>query len=163
MTCNTVVPKPRALDEDEFHSTFLVQLARLSKVHTPAKVAQALGYTSKRQLTNLAGGSLPGLLAYYNLLALDSSAHDEIDREYGHRKVPVDALCTSDPVAAKMAALLTKAIEAECPDSPGGVSVTLHEILGMDETILRDVHRRLGGWIDQIDEARKPPLRAVER
>lgn len=161
MTSNTVVPKARPLDEDEFHSTFLVLLARINKAHGAAKVAQALGYTTKRQLTNLASGSLPSLLGYYNLLVLDQSAHDELDREYGARKVPVSALCTSDPVAAKMAALLTRAIEAESPDSPGGTAVILQEILRMDEAILRDVHRRLGGWIDQIDEARKPRIRSV--
>lgn len=162
MTRNAVVPKLGPLTEDDFHASFMQALSRLTRQHGEARLALWLG-VSVRQLGNIRRGSLPTADKIWNLLAHDTSAHDEMDREFGHRKVPVDALCTSDPVAAKMAALLTKAIEAECPNSPGGVVVTLHEILGMDEAILRDVHRRLGGWIDQIGEARRPALRTVRQ
>jgi hypothetical protein len=163
---DTVVPEARALDEDEFHAEFMVLLAAMNKRHTPAKVAQALGYTTKRQLANLSSGSLPGLRNFYNLLALDASAHDPLDRAYGHRKVPTGAICSSDPVSSKMATLLSRAIEAESPNSHGGVAVTRHEILNMaatptDEGMMRDVARTLCLWVTELDEAQKPRLRGV--
>jgi hypothetical protein len=160
MSDSTVVHEIRPLDEDEFHASFMLVLARLNKDHTPAKVAHALGYSTKRQLANLANGSLPGLRAYYNLLALDQSAHDELDREYGHRKVPYDAKCFSDPVSAKMATLLARTIEAEMPSSPGGCEVTAHEVRAMastpeGEAMLREVARKTAHWVVLLEEARK--------
>ncbi len=162
MSSRPVVPKWHPLTEDDFHAVFLQSLARLIATHGEGQVALWLG-VSVRQLRNIKAGSLPTADKIWNLLAYDPSAHDEMDRKFGARNVPADALCSSDPVAAKMAAVLTKAIEAECPDSHGGTTVTLHEIFRMDEAVLREVHRRLGGWVDQIDDARKPTLRAVHQ
>lgn len=157
MTANTVVRKTEPLTEEQFGATFRQMLNRLIRRHGEAQVALWLGVSVRHLGTNvLRGSSLPTADKIWNLLAHDHSAHDEMDREFGQRNVPVDALCSSDPISAKMAALLTRAIEAESPDSPGGTAVILHEILSMDEGILREVHRRLGGWIDQLDETRKP-------
>lgn len=157
MNSNPVVPKIEPLTEEQFHAVFLQSLSRMIVQHGQARVALWLGVTV-RQLSNIKAGSLPTADKIWNLLAHDPSAHDEMDRKFGARNVPHDALCSSDPIAAKMAALLTRAIEAESPDSPGGADVTLHELLGMDEATLRAVHRELGGWIDRLEEAKGPRL-----
>lgn len=169
MRPDTVVPEPRALDEDEFHAEFMVLLAAANKRWGQAKVAQALGYTTKRQLANLANGSLPNLRGFYNLLALDATLHDPLDRAYGQRKVPTEAVCSTDPVSAKMASLLSRIIDAERPESPGGPNVVLQEICELartpeGETMLRDVAAASARWVAMLDDARKPSqLKAVGR
>lgn len=160
MPDNTVVPKIEPLAEDHFHAIFLQALSRLITAHGEGKVALWLG-VSVRQLRNIKAGSLPTADKIWNLLAHDRSAHDEIDRQYGARKVPSNAICSTDPVSADMAALLTKAIEAEDPESPGGRDVTLHEIISMPERVMRDVHRTIGGWIERLEDARGPALKVV--
>lgn len=157
MTRDTVVQKIEPLTEDCFHAVFLQALSRMIATHGEGRVALWLGVSS-RQLRYIKGGALPTADKIWNLLAHDESAHDEIDRKYGARKVPTSAVCSTDPIAVRMAALLTRAIEAELPDSPGGQEVVLSEILKMDEATMRAVHRRLGGWIDRIDEHRKPSI-----
>lgn len=148
---NSVVREIRPLDEDEFHAAFMVMLSGLNRAHSPAKVAQALGYTTKRQLANLANGSLPNLRAFYNLLTLDTKAHDAVDADYGLRKVPRDALCTSDAAAAPaLVAALHKVIEAEADGEK-----THTELLGM-ENELREAGKAIEHLLARIADIRKP-------
>ncbi|MHB9879118.1 hypothetical protein ACSMXM_05590 [Pacificimonas sp. ICDLI1SI03] len=156
----TVVPKAEPLTEEQFHAVMMQGLSRMTRVHGKAKVAQALG-VSVRHLGNIAGGSLPSPDKLFNLLALDQTAHDEIMADYGKRSVPLGAMCSSDPVAAKKAMLLAKVIEAEKADSDGGKTVTLHEIIGFGEDELRDISATMNGWIARLDAARKPHVRAA--
>lgn len=155
---NTVVPKIRALDEDEFHREFMAMLGRLIRNHGPAKVAQALGYSSKRQLANLTNGSLPTLRGFYNLLSLEETAHDEVDRAYGQRKVAEDAVCSSDPLTLALITLARDVAEAEAPDSPGGSRVADSELRAMDESLIRKINRVTKTWLDRLDEFRKPRI-----
>jgi hypothetical protein len=151
------------LTEDQFHAAFLQSLARLCGIYGDGQVAVWLG-VCRKQLKNIKGGSLPTADKIWNLLAYDASAHDEIDRKFGSRNVPHDAVCSSDPVAARLSRVLTAAIEAESPESHGGSVVTLKEIRAMDEDAMRAVHRTLAGWIDRLDNEREAPaLRAVGR
>lgn len=157
MAENNGVPKVLPITEEKFRARFLQSLNRLIGDHGEAKVALWLGVSTRHLGGNvLRGSAIPTADKIWNLLAHDESAHDEIDREYGAKKVPLASHCTTDPIAAKMAALLTRAIEAESPQSPGGTVVTYHEIAGMDEPTLRAVHRRLGAWIDQLEAPRAP-------
>lgn len=155
-TAHSVVRKIEALDEDEFHRHFMVILGRLIGTHGQAKVAQALGYTSKRQLANLTNGSLPTLRGFYNLLTLEDTAHDEIDKAYGQKKVGIDVVCSTDPLTLEMIALAHETAEDESDDSPGGTVITDHELLGKDEARLRRVYRTIGGWLDRIEHLRRP-------
>lgn len=158
---NSVVPKIAALDEDEFHGHFMALLGRMIRDHGPAKVAQALGYSSKRQLANLTNGSLPSLRAFYNLLALDESAHDEIDKAYGQKKVSRSAVCASDPLTIALITLARDVAEAEDHESPGGHKVTDGELRVMDESLLRKVNRVTGTWLDRLEGMRLPRPRVV--
>lgn len=153
---HTVVRKIDPLGEDDFHAAFMVLLSRMVKQHGQENVAYALGYSSKRQLANLASGSLPSLRAFYNLLTLDECAHDELDAEYGLRKVDKDAMCSSDPLTRDMIALAHETAEDEAPDSDGGRVVTDQELLAKDEARLRRVYRTLGTWLHRIETIRKP-------
>lgn len=153
---NTVVRKISALDEDEFHRAFMGMLGRLIKDHGAAKVSDALGYTSKRQLANLTNGSLPTLRGFYNLLTLEETAHDEVDKAYGQKKVAQGAVCTSDPLTLSLITLARDVAEAEAPDSPGGHSVTDCELRKMDESLVRKIHRVTGTWLHRLDEIRRP-------
>lgn len=151
------------LPEDVFHATFMQALSRLIARHGDARVALWLG-VSRRHLLSIKGGTLPSADKIWNLLAYDRSAHDEIDRRYGACKVSSSAKSAAiDPVAHDMATLLTLAIEAESPDSPGGRDVTLHEILAMPQHTLREVHRTLGSWIERLDVARTETLSGEQR
>lgn len=153
---DTVVPNIAALDEDEFHGHFMAMLGRMIRDHGPAKVAQSLGYTTKRQLANLTNGSLPNLRAFYNLLALDETAHDEIDKAYHQKKVARSAVCSSDPLTLALITLARDVAEAEAPDSPGRQAVTDGELRDMDESLLRKVHRVTGTFIDRLEAMRRP-------
>lgn len=155
MSGANVVPNVKPLPEDRFHAVFLQSLSRLIAAHGEGVIALWLG-VSRRQLRNIKADALPTADKIWNLLAFDDSAHDEIDRKYGARNVPVDAFCSTDPIAVRLSILLTRAIEAESADSHGGPAVTLAEIRSMDEAVLRGVQRCLGGWIDQLDRAREP-------
>lgn len=91
-------------------------------------------------------------------------ALDPIHRAYGERSVPRDAVCSSDPISSKLAALLSQTIDMERPDSDGGPVTTLREILAMDEKVLRQCARTLASWVEFVDAYRAgeaPKLRTV--
>lgn len=163
MTDNTVVPKIAPLDEEQFHAAMMEAITRQIANHGKGQVAVALGVTV-RQLANLGAGSFPRVDRIYNLRTLDPEALDPIDRKQGVRSVPRDAVCSSDPVSSKLAALLSRTIDIEKPDSDGGVGATLREVLDLDEVTLRDCACKLVAWIEMIDAYRagdKPKLRVA--
>jgi len=154
MTDNTVVPNKQPLTETDFRSTWLVTLARLCREHGDGKVAMWLG-VSERHLRNIKSGtSLPSADKLWNLLAFDASAHDELDAAYGVKNVSSDSVCTSDPMTIDMISVAHEVAVSEAPDSPGGKSITDHELLNKNEARLRRVHRTVGSWIDRIDRMR---------
>ncbi len=155
-----VVQQKQPLTEEEFHNAMMVALTRLYQKHGKAKVADWLG-VSVRQLANIAAGSLPAPHRLHNLLTHDDSALDAIDREYGVRRVPRDAVCSSDPVSTKLAMLLTRTIDIEHPDSEGGVDATLSELLNLPDDILRAVAQKTSGWVERIDAHRHGKPKAV--
>lgn len=155
-TRNPVVRNIKPLDEDDFHGHFMALLGRLIRNHGQAKVAQALGYTSKRQLANLMNGSLPSLLGYYNLLALEPTAHDEIDHAYGQQKVPDGAKCSSDPLTLDLITLARDVAEAESAHSHGKQTITDGELRGMNESLIRKVHHVTGSWLERLEAIRRP-------
>ncbi|MGK2908769.1 MAG: hypothetical protein ACSLE1_03070 [Sphingobium sp.] len=159
---NTVVPNISPLDEDEFHGHFMAMLGRLMRDHGAAKVAQALGYTTKRQLANLTTGSLPTLRGYYNLLALEKTAHAEVDKAYGQQKVDLEAVCSTEPLTFALICLAKDVAEAEDPSSPGGVAVYDSELRDMDEALVRKINRVTGTWIERLEAMRRPRVRAVQ-
>lgn len=164
MADNTVVPQSRALDEEEFHAAMMEAITAAVGRHGRAKVASVLGFNSVRQLGNIAAGSFPAPWRLYNLLSLGDDALDKIDRKYGRRGVPRDAVCSSDPISSRLAALLSRTIEMERPDSPGGPAVKLRELLMLDEAELRHCAHTLAGWVELIDAYRcgeAPKLKAV--
>ena len=163
MTSNSVVPQILPLDEEEFHAAMMEAISAAISRHGRAKVASVLG-VSVRQIGNIANGSFPAPWRLWNLLALDGAALDKIDRRYHRRGVPADAVCSSDPVSSKLAHLLSRTIEMERPDSPGGGGVKLRELLALDEDELRFCARQLSGWVERIDRYRsheRPSLRVV--
>ena len=162
MSDNTVVREVRALDEDEFHREFMIMLGRLIGTHGPAKVAHALGYTSKRQLGNLTNGSLPTLRGFYNLLTLEDTAHDEVDKAYRAKKVAEGSVCASDPLTLSLITLARDVAAAEAPDSPGEHAVTDSELRKMDEGLIRKVHRVTGTWLTRLEEIRRPRMVAAK-
>lgn len=156
MSDNSVVPEPRPLTEDEFRGSWLLTLARLCRTHGDGKVALWLG-VSERHLRNVkAGIALPTADKLWNLLAYDQSAHDELDGEYGLRNVGKDAVCASDPLTLSLITLARDVAAAEAPDSPGAHIVTDCELRGMDESLLRKVHRVTGTWLERLEEMRRP-------
>lgn len=165
---DTVLPNNQPIDEVRFHAAMMECVSRQVSQHGPGKVAQIMGL-SIRQLGNLGNGSFPRADRLANLRALDRDALDPIHRLYGERAVPRQAVCTSDPISAKMALLLSRTIEIERPESDGGEKATLGEILGLcasaeDEAALRKIARVCAGWLEMVDAYRageRPNLRAV--
>lgn len=153
MADNSVVPPFQPLTEDDFHNAMMTALTRMYQKHGKAQVAEWLG-VSVRQLANIAGGSLPAPHRLFNLVTRDPDALDAIDREYGLRRVPRDAICSSDPVSTKLAQLLTRTIEIEHPTSDGGTDATLAELLLLPEDVLRAVASKTAGWVERIDAHR---------
>lgn len=163
MTDNTVLPKKRKLGEDEFHDLAVKVVSDAVANHGRETVAQTMDI-STRQLGNIMGGSTPAAFRLYNLRALDPDALDPIDRRYGCRSVPRDAVCSSDPVSSKLARLLAHSIEIERPDGDGGESATLRELLTLPEAELRAAASTLAGWVERIDAYRDgaaPKLRVA--
>lgn len=151
---NNVVPLVRPLTEEEFRQNWLCVVARLCKVHGDAQVALWLG-VSVRHLRNVkAGTSVPTADKIWNLLAYDSSAHDELDSAFKVKNVAMDAVCTNDPLTLDMIAVAHEVAEHENPNSHGGVATTDHELRLKDEARLRRVHRVLGGWLSRLDGIR---------
>lgn len=161
MPDNSVVPQRDPLTEEEFHNAMMAALTRLYQKHGKPRVAEWLG-VSVRQLANIAAGSLPAPHRLHNLILRDAGALDAIDREYGVRRVPRNAVCSSDPVSTKLAMLLTGTIDIEHPDSDGGTDATLRELLELPEEVLRSVSHKLNGWVERIDAHRhgKPKVAA---
>ncbi len=160
MPDHSVVPQIQPLTEDQFHDAMMVALTRLYQKHGKPTVANWLG-VSVRQLTNIAGGSLPAPHRLQNLIIHDPDALDPIDREYGLRRVPRGAVCSTDPVSAKLAQLLTRTIDIEHPDSDGGTDATLAELLMLPEDVLRACAHKLTGWVERIDAHRHGALKVV--
>lgn len=153
--CN-IVPAVQPATETQFRNAWLVSLARLCAKHGDDKVAQWLGI-SERHLRNVRSGtSLPSADKLWGLLAHDDTAHDEMDALYGLKHVPIDALCTTDPMTRDLIALANEVAESEDPASPGGVAVTNHELLAKDEHRMRRIHNTLGVWLDRISNMRRP-------
>lgn len=160
MSDNSVLPRREPLTEEEFHNAMMVALSRMYQKHGKPRVAEWLG-VSVRHLQNIAGGSLPAPHRIFNLIARDTDALDAIDREYGTRRVPRDAVCSSDPVSTKLAMLLTRTIDIEHPDSDGGTDATLNELLKLPEDVLRAVAAKTTGWVERIDTHRHGKPKAV--
>lgn len=163
---NTVVPQIQPLGEDEFHDVAVSAISDAIAHHGRERVAKAMDITT-RQLTNVLGGSTPAPHRIYNLKTLEPGALDKIDRRYGQRSVPRDALCSTDPVSARLAKLLARTIPMESPDSEGGSDASLNELLslGTDEAELRTVALKLAGWVERIDAYRAgeaPKLRVAK-
>jgi len=118
----TIVRNPDPVDEVRFHAAVMECVSKQIAQHGVGKVAQVMGL-SVRQIANLGAGSMPRADRLANLRSLDRDALDPVHRLYGERAVPRDALCTSDPISARMAALLSQTIEMECPDSDGIASI----------------------------------------
>lgn len=161
----TVVPNIEPTGEDEFHDLAVSAVSDMIADHGRDKVAKAMG-VSVRQLANILSGSTPAPHRLWNLKTLDRLALDKIDRRYGERSVPRDAVCSSDPLSARLARLLSRTIPMESPDSESGPGVSLAELLalGEDEDELRAVANQLHGWVERIDAYRagqKPKLRTV--
>lgn len=158
---SNVVPPAQPLTEAEFRNAWLQSLARLCAAHGDGRVALALG-VSERHLRNLkSGASLPSPDRIWNLLALDPSAHDEMDARYQAKNSPIDALCSTDPLTRDIIALANEVAQSEDPSSPGGVVVTDHELLDKDEHRMRRIHNTLGGWLKRIEAMRRPAMKAV--
>lgn len=156
MPHRNIVPHVEPLTETQFRNEWLITLARLCGKHGDDKVAQWLGVT-ERHLRNLkAGNSIPTADKIWNLLARDDTAHDELDAAFGLKKVPVDALCSTDPLTRDLIALANEVAQSEDPDSPGGIVVTDHELLQKDEHRMRRIHNTLGVWLDRISAMRRP-------
>lgn len=160
MSDNNVLPQNQLLTEDDFHNAMMSALTRLYQKHGKPRVAEWLG-VSVRHLANIAGGSLPAPHRLFNLVVHDADALDPIDREYGLRRVPRDAVCSSDPVSTKLAQLLTRTIEIEHPDSEGGTDATLAELLLLPEDVLRAVANKTTGWVERVDAHRHGKPKAV--
>lgn len=149
-----VVPGMAPLTEPEFRNNWLMTLARLCRLHGDAKVAMWLG-VSERHLRNLKGGaSMPTADKIFNLLVHDRSSLDELLAGFHLKSVPQAAVCTVDPLTLDMIAVAHEVAKSESPDSPGGVTVTDHELLGKDEARLRRVARTLNHWVDRLDRIR---------
>jgi len=156
MTQCNIVPPVQPATETQFRNAWLVSLSRLCAKHGEDKVAQWLGI-SERHLRNVrSGSSLPSADKLWGLLAHDSTAHDEMDALYGLRHVPIDALCSTDPLTRDLIALANEVAQSEDPSSPGGVQVTDHELLVKDEHRMRRVYNTLGVWLDRIGNMRRP-------
>lgn len=150
------VPNMQPLTEEAFRNVWLCSLARLCRSHGDSKVAQWLG-VSERHLRNVkAGTSVPTADKIWNLLAHDPTAHDEMDGEFNARKVPKDAVCSTDPLTLDMIALAHETARDEAEDSPGGEATTDRELLNKDERRLRKIHRTVGHWLDRIEKLRRP-------
>ncbi|QDZ07475.1 hypothetical protein FPZ24_08255 [Sphingomonas panacisoli] len=157
-----VVPKVEPRTEEDFRNTWLQALSRLCKDHTDAKVALWLGIGIDHLRKNVKSGiSLPTADKIWNLLAYDASAHDELDKAFGVKNVPENALCSTDPLTRDMIALANETAQDEDPASPGGIVTTDHELLKKDEARLRRVHRTLTSWLNRIEQLRAPRLREV--
>lgn len=160
MADHTVLPKAQPIGEDQFHDLSVACISDQIAAHGRETVARVMGI-STRQLGNIMSGSTPAAFRLYALRELDPLALDRIDRRQGCRSVPRDSTCTSDPVSAKLALLLSHAIEAEREDGDDGRTVTLAEILGMPESELRSAASKLAGWVEKIDRYLEPALRSV--
>ena len=153
---NTVVPNHKPQSETAFRNAWLVTLARMCAKHGDDQVALWLGI-SERHLRNVrSGSSLPSADKLWNLLAYDATAHDEMDALYGFRTVPLDALCSTDPLTRDLIALANEVAQSEDVNSPGGITVTDHELLQKDEHRMRRVYNTLGVWLDRISAMRRP-------
>ena len=153
---SNVVPRIQPLTEDQFRNKWLCALSRLCSAHGDDQVALWFG-VSVRHLRNIKGGiALPSADKIWNLIAFDDSAHDEMDRAYGRKKVAEDAVCLTDPLTLDMIALAHETAEHEAPGSHGGLSTTDHELVQKDETRLRRVYHNLGTWLHRIERLRAP-------
>lgn len=163
MPDDNVLPIPEPRDEEEFHAAMMEAISRQTARHGRAKVARVMGLSLK-QLENVGKGAFPRIDRVYNLQSLDPDALDPIDRLYSRRSVPRGAICSTDPVSAKLAKLLTHTIVIEHPDSEAGTDASMAELLAIDERALRHAALKLAGWIERIDAYRageKPKLRTV--
>lgn len=153
MPDRSVVQNLPAPDEAEFHAAMTEAIGRMIGRFGKPKVAATM-HVSIRQLDNILAGAFPRPDRLRNLTTLDADALDPIDRLYGDRRVPRDAMCSTDPVSTKLAMLLTRTIEIEKDDSPGGADATLGELLTVDEFTLRAAATKLAGWVERIDAYR---------
>ena len=156
MSERTVVPKIGRLSEDEFHGAAIRCISNCIDDHGEAATAKAME-VSTRQLRNILAGSTPGARRLHNLLSLDPHALDPIDRHYGQRRVPRDAVCSSDPISERLARLLARMIQMERADSPEGERVALGELLSLtsfEEDDLRFIAAETAGMVERIDSYR---------
>lgn len=150
------VPVEMPVTETQFRNAWLQSLARLCAKHGDDRVASLLGITERHLRNVRSGTSLPSADKLWALLRYDATAHDEMNALYGLRHVPLDALCSTDPLTRDLIALANEVAQSEDPASPGGMAVTDHELLEKDEHRMRRIHNTLGVWLDRISGMRRP-------
>lgn len=155
---NNGVPADMPVTETQFRNAWLQALARLCAKHGDDRVASLLGITERHLRNVRAGTSLPSADKLWGLLRFDPTAHDEMDALFGLRHVPIDALCSTDPLTRDLIALANEVAQSEDPTSPGGITVTDHELLEKDEHRMRRIHNTLGVWLDRITGMRRPRI-----
>lgn len=154
---SNVLPNSTPPTETDYRNAWLTTVARLCSAHGEDRVAQWLGVSVRHLQRNIRSGtSLPTPDKLWGLLSYDATAHDEMDALYGFRTVPLDALCSTDPLTRDLIALANEVAQSEDPESPGGVKVTDHELLLKDEHRMRRVYNTLGVWLDRISAMRRP-------
>lgn len=158
---SNVLPKAQQLTEEQFRNAWLLALARLCRERTDAQVALWLGVGIDHLRKNVKSGvSLPTADKIWNLLAHDESAHEEIDREYGVRKVSVDTVCDTDDASLLLSRALVMIHEAEHPEGPGGRSITPQEYLA-GEQLMRELQATATRWLERCADIRGRKPRVV--
>lgn len=152
MSTSPVCPPVTLLTDDDVRELLAKPIRKLCSDHGPTRVAKSLGLTDAAEKTIRRARDEQTTLCLdtaANLLSLDPHALDGFLMHFGRRSVPVDAVCTSDPLPA-MTGAVHKLVIAASPTSPGGSELSRCELLGAKEDI-RAAFDQLGVLLQRID------------
>lgn len=150
MSGGSVSPPVVPMTELDAREILSRPLLRLCSDLGPSAVARAVGGVDEKTIRMARDErSTLSIATAANLLALDPTAFDEFLTRVGRRSVPMDAVCTSDPMPAMTAAVHKIALAAS-PTSANGADMCRDSLLAAKSDI-RAAFDQLGALLARIE------------
>lgn len=152
----TIVRKCSKIGKSRLHDLVMVGWSRCIARYGKQAFAEELGVTTAA-IDKQLSGSMPDFALIADARGFDEDVLNEVCDALGIRIVPRNTVCDSDHLNLVLARALVKINEATDPKGPGGRAIVHTEYLD-GESIMLELHKATGAWLEKCAEARTPRM-----